>query len=180
MATTSQALCQGRDDAEQPLQQQQQDQQDQPLPSASQIQPLQNGPEPGDTEADAAAAAPLASQQPMAAAMGPRKVNPAAFGGRHSPRAKREGIVHVNSTHNNTHLVLTDRDSKVETWVSGGTVGYKNANKASGAGWWRPADGCSSPSFSPAVLWHGRGYGLHARTSALLRRTRTGDEKQQC
>jgi hypothetical protein len=37
--------------------------------------------------------------------------------------------VHINSTANNTHLVLTDRDSRVQTWVSSGTVGYKNANK---------------------------------------------------
>jgi small subunit ribosomal protein S11 len=43
---------------------------------------------------------------------------------------KREGIVHVNSTFNNTIMVLTDRDHKVKTWTSGGTVGYKNANKA--------------------------------------------------
>lgn len=61
--------------------------------------------------------------------MGPRKVDPSVFGGSKGPRAKREGVVHVNSTANNTHLVLTDRASKVETWVSGGTVGYKNANK---------------------------------------------------
>ncbi|WIA35550.1 hypothetical protein OEZ86_003975 [Tetradesmus obliquus] len=27
-------------------------------------------------------------------------------------------------------MVLTDRDSKVQTWTSGGTIGYKNANKA--------------------------------------------------
>jgi hypothetical protein len=68
-------------------------------------------------------------QQPFAGAMGPRKVDPAVFGGSKGVRAKREGVVHVNSTANNTHLVLTDRASKVETWVSGGTVGYKNANK---------------------------------------------------
>lgn len=66
---------------------------------------------------------------PPAAATGPRKVDPALFGGSKGPRTKREGVVHVNSTMNNTHLVLTDRDSRVETWVSGGTVGYKNANK---------------------------------------------------
>ena len=37
--------------------------------------------------------------------------------------------MHVNSSFNNTHLVLTDRESRVQTWTSGGTVGYKNANK---------------------------------------------------
>lgn len=61
--------------------------------------------------------------------MGARRVDPSVFAGSKAPRTKREGIVHVNSTFNNTHLVLTDRASKVETWVSGGTVGYKNANK---------------------------------------------------
>jgi small subunit ribosomal protein S11 len=81
------------------------------------------------------AAAPPAQQQRWqqqpAAAYGPRKVTPrsgqAAAG---AGPAKREGIVHVNSTFNNTIMVLTDRDSKVQTWTSGGTVGYKNANKA--------------------------------------------------
>jgi small subunit ribosomal protein S11 len=80
-----------------------------------------------------------AQQQPQrqqqapaaAAAYGPRKITPrtgqAAAG---AGPAKREGIVHVNSSFNNTIMVLTDRDSKVQTWTSGGTVGYKNANKA--------------------------------------------------
>jgi small subunit ribosomal protein S11 len=82
---------------------------------------------------------PPAQQQPQwqqqapaaAAAYGPRKITPrtgqAAAG---AGPAKREGIVHVNSSFNNTIMVLTDRDSKVQTWASGGTVGYKNANKA--------------------------------------------------
>jgi small subunit ribosomal protein S11 len=84
------------------------------------------------------AAAPLAQPQqrqqqppPAAAAYGPRKITPRA--GQASAGAgpvRREGIVHVNSTFNNTIMVLTDRDSKVQTWTSGGTVGYKNANKA--------------------------------------------------
>lgn len=72
-------------------------------------------------------------QQPTAAAAayGPRKITPRA--GQAAAGAgptRREGIVHVNSTFNNTIMVLTDRDSKVQTWTSGGTIGYKNANKA--------------------------------------------------
>jgi ribosomal protein S11 len=95
-------------------------------------------------------------QQPFAA-MGPRKVDPSVIGGSKGPRAKREGVVHVNSTFNNTHLVLTDRDSKVETWVSGGTVGYKNANKVGGLRVGHPhsTQCCSSMIAVPGEHTHG-------------------------
>lgn len=104
-------------------QQQQREHQQQTAPMAALSQ---------QQDADDVTPQPAAPKQPTQqafAAMGPRKVDPSLFGSSKGPRAKREGIVHVNSTHNNTHLVLTDRASKVETWVSGGTVGYKNANK---------------------------------------------------
>lgn len=77
---------------------------------------------------DEAPAAANRPQQPIAAAYGPRRVS--ATSSKSATKQKREGIVHVNSTFNNTIIVLTDRDNKVQTWTSGGTVGYKNANKA--------------------------------------------------
>eukprot|EP00879_Flechtneria_rotunda_P002380 GHRR01002575.1.p1 GENE.GHRR01002575.1~~GHRR01002575.1.p1 ORF type:complete len:266 (+),score=97.83 GHRR01002575.1:285-1082(+) len=71
-----------------------------------------------------------APRQPLPiAAYGPRKVTPLTASAAPGSK-KREGIVHINSTFNNTIIVLTDRDSMVQTWTSGGTVGYKNANKA--------------------------------------------------
>jgi small subunit ribosomal protein S11 len=88
--------------------------------------------------AASAAAAAAAGTPPTAAALastgaaafGPRRVTAGALGGGSAPTTKREGIVHVNSSFNNTILVLTDREARVKTWTSGGSVGYRNANKA--------------------------------------------------
>lgn len=112
----------GAPDLQQQLQQQRQDG---VLPAQA------DDPQLFSDDASASASDPVLqpAQQPNIAAVGPRKVDPSRFGGSKGPGPKREGVVHVNSTFNNTHLVLTDRSSKVETWVSGGTVGYKNANK---------------------------------------------------
>jgi small subunit ribosomal protein S11 len=42
----------------------------------------------------------------------------------------KEGIVHINSTLNNTFCVLTDKEGAVKAWTSGGTVGHKNSAKS--------------------------------------------------
>jgi hypothetical protein len=112
--------------SQQPVEQAQQQQQQQ----QSDVTPLVDAQQSGDNIPPVASFSgrPIQQQPPMAA-MGARRVDPSVFAGSKAPRAKREGVVHVNSTFNNTHLVLTDRASKVEAWVSGGTVGYKNANK---------------------------------------------------
>jgi transcription initiation factor TFIID subunit TAF12 len=115
--------------AQQQQQQQQQGQQQQQQ-QQSDVTPLVDAQQSADSTPPVASFSgrPIQQQPPMAA-MGARRVDPSVFAGSKAPRAKREGVVHVNSTFNNTHLVLTDRASKVEAWVSGGTVGYKNANK---------------------------------------------------
>lgn len=125
VSTTAGPAAEGSGDAPN-LQQQQQQRQDGVLP-ASQADEPQLFSDDSFTSASDPILQP--AQQPNIAAVGPRKVDPSRFGGSKGPGPKREGVVHVNSTFNNTHLVLTDRSSKVETWVSGGTVGYKNANK---------------------------------------------------
>lgn len=121
------------DDRTPHIQQQQQQQQENATPGM----PIQ------DPQQQIVASSQQHIQQPVKSAQqsqprstGFRKVDPALFGGTryNQQQARREGIVHVLSTMNNTHLVLTDRDSKVQTWVSGGTIGYKNANKVSCVG----------------------------------------------
>ncbi|KAF8056447.1 rpsK [Scenedesmus sp. PABB004] len=124
------------DAAQQQQQQQQPAQQQQQSPEQPEQAPLPEQVEPQLTLAQqfaaraaaAAAAGGGAAASPLAAAFGARKVAPAG-GGRGGP-ARREGVVHVNASFNNTILVLTDRESRVQTWTSGGTVGYRNANKA--------------------------------------------------
>ncbi len=39
------------------------------------------------------------------------------------------GILHVQSTYNNTKVLLTDRDGKAIMWSSSGTLGFKGAKK---------------------------------------------------
>lgn len=44
--------------------------------------------------------------------------------------AAQEGVVHINCSLNNIFVVLTDLNGQVKTYVSGGSVGFKNAGKS--------------------------------------------------
>ncbi|MCK9273235.1 30S ribosomal protein S11 [Candidatus Gracilibacteria bacterium] len=41
-----------------------------------------------------------------------------------------EGIVSVNASFNNTHIVVSDNEGKVLTWATGGSSGFKGAREA--------------------------------------------------
>ncbi|MFA6451251.1 MAG: 30S ribosomal protein S11 [bacterium] len=43
--------------------------------------------------------------------------------------AVNEGVVHINSTFNNTIISITDMKGNVISWASGGTVGFKGSRK---------------------------------------------------
>jgi small subunit ribosomal protein S11 len=43
--------------------------------------------------------------------------------------AINEGVVHINSTFNNTIISITDMKGNVISWASGGTVGFKGSRK---------------------------------------------------
>jgi len=45
-------------------------------------------------------------------------------------RTVTKGIVHIQSTFNNTIVTVTDEQGNVLTWESGGTVGYKGTRKS--------------------------------------------------
>jgi ribosomal protein S11 len=62
------------------------------------------------------------------ALFGPRLVQGLQRGA--AKAAPQQGIIHIHNSSNNCIMVLTDREGKVKTWTSGGTVGYKNAGKA--------------------------------------------------
>jgi len=40
-----------------------------------------------------------------------------------------KGVVHINSTFNNTIITLTDTEGKVLLWASAGSVGFKGTRK---------------------------------------------------
>lgn len=44
-------------------------------------------------------------------------------------RRVERGIVHVESTYNNTKLILTDTDGNALVWSSSGSLGFKGAKK---------------------------------------------------
>jgi len=50
-----------------------------------------------------------------------------------SKKARRnvpEGIVSINASFNNTHVVVSDLEGKVLCWATGGTSGFKGAREA--------------------------------------------------
>ncbi|MEJ5172151.1 MAG: 30S ribosomal protein S11 [Hydrogenothermaceae bacterium] len=44
-------------------------------------------------------------------------------------RTVTSGIVHIQSTFNNTIVTITDKEGNVLTWASGGTEGFKGTRK---------------------------------------------------
>jgi len=42
----------------------------------------------------------------------------------------RNGIVHINSTFNNTIITITDANGEVACWASAGSIGYKGSKKS--------------------------------------------------
>lgn len=50
-----------------------------------------------------------------------------------SKKARRnisEGVVSINASLNNTHVVVSDKDGQVLTWATGGSAGFKGAREA--------------------------------------------------
>lgn len=42
----------------------------------------------------------------------------------------RTGVVHINSTFNNTIVAITDQNGDVAAWESAGSIGYKGSRKS--------------------------------------------------
>ncbi|MDD2487009.1 MAG: 30S ribosomal protein S11 [Candidatus Gracilibacteria bacterium] len=41
-----------------------------------------------------------------------------------------EGVISINASFNNTHVVVCDTEGKVLTWATGGSAGFKGAREA--------------------------------------------------
>lgn len=54
-----------------------------------------------------------------------------------------QGIVHIQSTFNNTTVTITDRNGDVLTWTSSGTVGFKGSRKSTPFAAQRAAEVCA-------------------------------------
>lgn len=42
----------------------------------------------------------------------------------------QNGIIHIQSTRNNTIITLTDQKGNTKSWVSSGVIGFRNARKS--------------------------------------------------
>ncbi|NMA43992.1 MAG: 30S ribosomal protein S11 [Oligosphaeraceae bacterium] len=45
-------------------------------------------------------------------------------------RQVASGVVHINSTYNNTRVVITDQQGNVIAWSTGGKLGFKGSRKS--------------------------------------------------
>jgi len=53
-----------------------------------------------------------------------------AYAKKKAKKTLRNGIVHINSTFNNTIITFTDANGEVATWESAGSIGYKGSRKS--------------------------------------------------
>jgi small subunit ribosomal protein S11 len=54
-----------------------------------------------------------------------------------------QGIIHIQSSFNNTIVTVTDRNGDVLTWASAGTVGFKGSRKSTPFAAQRAAEVCA-------------------------------------
>jgi small subunit ribosomal protein S11 len=53
-----------------------------------------------------------------------------AYNKKKGKKTIRSGIVHINSTFNNTIVTVTDQNGEVACWESAGSIGYKGSKKS--------------------------------------------------
>lgn len=53
-----------------------------------------------------------------------------AYNKKKAKKTLRAGVVHVNSTFNNTIITVTDANGEVCAWESAGSIGYKGSRKS--------------------------------------------------
>jgi small subunit ribosomal protein S11 len=53
-----------------------------------------------------------------------------AYTKKKAKKTLRVGVVHINSTFNNTIISITDHNGEVAVWESAGSIGYKGSKKS--------------------------------------------------
>jgi len=87
---------------------------------------------------------------------------------------QQKGIIHVQSSKNNTIITLTDLNGNTKSWASAGTLGFKNSRKsttyAAQAAAEQIADKALQLGFlSVIVKIKGLGYGKESTVRALYK-----------
>ncbi len=86
----------------------------------------------------------------------------------------QKGIIHIQSTKNNTILTLTDLEGNNQCWTSAGSIGFKNTRKATRYAAQAAAERLASKAlnlgfFSVVVKIKGLGYGKESSVRALYK-----------
>jgi small subunit ribosomal protein S11 len=87
---------------------------------------------------------------------------------------KQKGIVHIQSTKNNTLITLTDLEGNTKFWTSAGSLGFKNSRKsttyAAQAAAEELANKALNLGFSSVIVKiKGLGYGKETTVRALYK-----------
>nr|QGT76926.1 30S ribosomal protein S11 [Micractinium pusillum] len=87
-------------------------------------------------------------------------------------KTNEKGIIHIQSTRNNTILTLTDLQGNCKFWSSAGNIGFKNSRKSTSYAAQAVAEKVASQAFhlgfdSVIVKIKGLGYGKLSAIRAL-------------
>lgn len=87
---------------------------------------------------------------------------------------QQNGIIHIQSTKNNTLLTLTDLQGNTRFWTSAGTLGFKNSRKSTTYAAQAAAEELAKKAlvlgFSSVILkMKGLGYGKESTVRALYK-----------
>lgn len=87
---------------------------------------------------------------------------------------QQKGIIHIQSTKNNTLLTLTDFQGNTKFWTSAGTLGFKNSRKSTTYAAQAAAEELAKKALvlgfsSVVVKMKGLGYGKESTVRALYK-----------
>ena len=86
----------------------------------------------------------------------------------------QKGVIHIQSTRNNTILTLTDLQGNSKCWTSSGSIGFRNTRKATTYAAQAAAERLANKAlnlgfFSVVVKIKGLGYGKDSSVRALYK-----------
>lgn len=89
-------------------------------------------------------------------------------------KTSEKGIIHIQSTRNNTIITLTDLQGNCKFWSSAGNLGFKNSRKSTSYAAQAVAEKVATQAFtlgydSVIVKLKGLGYGKLSATRALYK-----------
>lgn len=87
---------------------------------------------------------------------------------------KQIGIIFIQSTRNNTIVTLTDLQGNTKSWVSSGSIGFKNSRKSTSYAAQATAEklvisAINLGFFSVKIIMKGLGYGKQSAVRAIYK-----------